>query len=268
MAAHQRTPIWRKSHRPAWAWKVFLVAILTAIFAVLLREIPKMPRTLSVFRSVFDFTPGIAGYFVAAGGVALLFMTDDLKRLEKYRKTRLGIAAIVFMLGLGAVVSDNAQKLDERKAAKAERDESDGDRHALTKQVTELITQQAVLQAEVKSFSDRNLPHSLGGHTRGGEPHAPPPDLHLKLVYPGSVAVMIYNEVKAGVAYKPKYQITLADLDNLDGNLLKIPTQEGDFIRPGEAWDLIAPWIFLLSRKSRKTATISSATRLCCVQIV
>jgi hypothetical protein len=174
--------------------------------------------------------PGVAGYCFAMVGVALLFMADDLKRLDKYRKTRLVIAAVVFLVGLGAVVSDNAQKINDRK-------EADGDRHVLNGQVTELQTQQAVLQAQVKTLTDQNLPKLIGDLPKGAsQPLAHPrPDLHLRLVYPtGDVSVVIYNDPKAGVADRPKYQITLADLDNLEGDLLKIPAQEGDFIRPGE----------------------------------
>jgi hypothetical protein len=190
-----------------------------------------MPSVLAWFQAVFNFMPGIAGYCFAMAGVALLFMADDLKRLDKFRKTRLVIAGIVFLVGLGAVISDNAAKIKDRQ-------EADSDRHSLNSQVTELLTQQAILQAQVRAFNDQNLPKLIGGISKSVPvPPRPLPDLHLRLVYPThDVAIEVYNDLKGGVADRPKYQITLADLDNLEGDLLKIPAQEGDFIRPGESW--------------------------------
>jgi hypothetical protein len=114
-------------------WKSVVLLALTAMFLFGVREIPKQPRIFGLFQLAFSFLPGLTGYFFAMAGVALLFMQDDLKKLDEHRAIRLFIAAFIFLVGLGAVVSDSVQKSQDKAEAQHERDE-------LTKQVLTLIS--------------------------------------------------------------------------------------------------------------------------------
>ena len=109
-----------------------VVAVLTLLFFIAVRRIPEMPHVRALLRPVFDLLPGVAGYFLAMGGVALLFMSEELKRLERHRKLRVALATLIFAVGLGAVVSDSIQKADDKATAQAERGE-------LMKQISTLI---------------------------------------------------------------------------------------------------------------------------------
>lgn len=161
-------------------------------------------------------------------------MAEDLKKLDKYRKTRLTIAAFVFLIGLGAVISDSAQKSADKAEAEEAKKGAQLERLNLSNQVTKLIDQQTLARTEVESLQGQ-VTNLSGGVAVLAKPRiSAKPDLHLKLVYPTSVGVAIYNDPKAGLANKPTYQITLCDLDNIKGNLLPIPVAQGDFIRPGE----------------------------------
>jgi len=208
--------------------KSLFLLLATGTFVFAAHKLTGFPQIVSVVVPIFNLLPDITGYFFAMAGVALIFMPDDLKKLEGYRKIRLAIAAVIFLIGLGAVISNSAQKATDKKV-------SDDKSQMLTDQVTSLIDQQSILIAQVKNLTDQGLPQLA----RDLKPAPKPtilPDLSLKLVYPTSVSIMILNDKKARVAEKPKYQVLLADLDNLDANVLRIPAQEGDFIRPGEAW--------------------------------
>jgi len=212
---------------------IALLAISVCIWGIFRYSV----QTRAFLRSIFDLLPDLAGFFLAALGVGLLFVPEKLKQLDDYPKTRLVLAIVICLMGGGAVISNSLQKSEEKNAALVERDK-------LTGQVTKLIDQQILartevesLQGQVKTITEERIPQILGGVQDLAKPRlAPRPDLHFRLVYPKSVAVRIENDSKGGVADKPKYQITLADLDNIEGNLLPIPVQEGDFIRPGEAW--------------------------------
>jgi hypothetical protein len=115
---------------------------LSGLFVLATFTVPHMPRTLSVLRPVFNLLPGVAGYFLAMAGVALLFMTEELKKLEGHRKIRLAFATLVFAVGLGAVISDSAQKASDKAEAQSERD-------ALMKQISTLIA-----SAQVQATGD------------------------------------------------------------------------------------------------------------------
>lgn len=208
--------------------KSLFLLLVTVSFVFAARNLVSFPRIVSVLLPIFNLLPDITGYFFAMAGVALIFMPDDLKKLEEYRRTRLVIATLIFLIGLGAVISNSAQKAADKR-------ESDGKSQKLTDQVTSLIGQQSILVAQVKNLTDQGLPQLA----RDLKPTPKPtilPDLHLELVYPTSVGIMIVNDKRAKVAEKPKYQFLLMDLDNLDADALRIPVQEGDFIRPGEGW--------------------------------
>jgi uncharacterized protein HemX len=71
------------------------------------------------------------------------FMPEDLKRLEKHRKVRLGLALLIFCIGLGAVVSDSQQKQEDKLTAQSERDAARLERNRLSDQVTQLIRAQS-----------------------------------------------------------------------------------------------------------------------------
>jgi hypothetical protein len=224
-----RIPVWkRKAHYwPVIAKSLFLL-LATMFFVFSARKLAYLPRVVSILLPIFNLLPDITGYLFAMAGVALLFMPDDLKKLDEHRTIRLIIAAIIFIFGLGAVISNSAQKVADKK-------DNDTKSQKLTEQVTGLISQQTILVAQVKNLTDEGLPQ-LAKNLKPTPKQIVLPDLHLLLVDPQSVGLMIVNDKNATVANKPKYQIVLADLDNLDADLLAIPAQEGDFIRPGEAW--------------------------------
>jgi len=147
--------------------------------------------------------------------------------------------AIAVVFGVGGVVSNLVQKHEDKAAAEGERSEAKKERDKLTDQISRLITQQKVatekadiLQAQVNTLTQESIPKILGGVQNIPHTKETKPDLRLRLVYPTSVAVQICNELKAGVASSPKYQLTLADIDNIEADYL--PVQTGDFIRPGE----------------------------------
>ena len=208
--------------------KALFLLFATILFVSAARKLTSFPRVVAVLLPIFNLLPDVTGYFFAMAGVALLFMPDDLKKLDQHRTIRLIIAAVIFVFGLGAVISNSAQK-------SADKADSDTKSQKLTDQVTNLINQQTFLTAQVKNLTDEGLPQ-LARNLRPTPRPVVLPDLRLQLVYPESVGVMIVNDRNARVAQKPKYQIVLADLDNLGANILRIPTEEGDFIRPGEGW--------------------------------
>ena len=134
MATAKRIPIWRKRGPRRYKLRLLLFFVASVVFVVSARAIPKNPQMLMLFHPAFNLLPGISGYFLAMAGIALPFMQEELKRLDGYRKTRLFLAALLFVIGLGAVISDSVQKQDDKNTATK-------DRQALTDQVSMLITQ-------------------------------------------------------------------------------------------------------------------------------
>jgi hypothetical protein len=92
------------------------------------------------------------------------------------------------------------------------------------------------LQKKVDVLSDTSIPKLLGDVKGLERPKARLPDLTLRFVHPQEVAIAIDNAPNAGIADRPKYGVQLVDLDNLAANYLGIPTNMGDYIRPGEFW--------------------------------
>jgi hypothetical protein len=140
---------------------ILLVAILFSIF-----EVPRMPRTLHLLRFSFDLLPDLAAIFLAvvlaAVGIALLFLPEELKRLEEHRRVRVFIAAALLgigvIFGVGGVVSDLVQKHEEREQAEADRNATQAERstleaHAtlLGKEVTQLLAEQFATAGEARS---------------------------------------------------------------------------------------------------------------------
>ena len=82
--------------------KSAFLLLVTISFVFAARSLADFPRVVSVLLPIFNLLPDITGYFFAMAGVALIFMPDDLKKLEEYRRTRLVIATLIFLIGLGA----------------------------------------------------------------------------------------------------------------------------------------------------------------------
>jgi hypothetical protein len=121
--------------------------------------------TLAALRFAFDLLPDLAAIFLAlvlaAAGLALLFLPEELKRLEERRRTRVVIAAVLLgigvIFGVGGVISDLVQKheaqiLADTDRAAALRERSDLETHATTlgNQVTQLLAQQAATSQDAR----------------------------------------------------------------------------------------------------------------------
>jgi hypothetical protein len=140
------------------------------------------------------------------------------------------IGRFLFLLGIGGAwatlyqirqtrMDDQKQRVNDEADKKALRDEVDG------------------LKKQVGVLSYTSIPKLLGDvNGLKPPPKAPLPDLTARFVNPQEVAIAIDNAPHAGVAYQPKYGVTLSDLDNISADLLRIPTEMGDDIRPGESW--------------------------------
>src|ERR1700681_3709633 len=68
-------------------------------------------------RSIFALLPDLAGFFLAALGVGLLFVPEKLKQLDDYPKTRLALAIVICLMGGGAVISNSLQRAEEKNEA-------------------------------------------------------------------------------------------------------------------------------------------------------
>src|SRR5579863_1368404 len=102
-----------------------------------------MPRMLALIRPAFLFLPDLVGYVFAMAGLSLIFMPEELKLLDKYRRTRLGIALVIFLVGLGAVISNSVQKQEDSRSAQSERDNARAERDKLMMQIARLVAGQA-----------------------------------------------------------------------------------------------------------------------------
>ena len=54
--------------RSPTVWKLFFLALLTAVFFFGLHEIPKYPRASHLLQVAFGLLPGLTGYFFAMAG--------------------------------------------------------------------------------------------------------------------------------------------------------------------------------------------------------
>jgi hypothetical protein len=187
---------------------------------------------MSALQWIFYSLPDVAGILLAALSLAVFFVPKLSDKLREHVTVGIIAAVVLALIGVGGVVSNSVQKHADQEAAKKERDQLQGQITKLLDQQTLTATQATIMQSEVKTLTEQSVPKIINGLPQKG----PPPDLRLQLVYPRSASVYVYNSSKAGIAEKPKYQLTLADIDNLDPGLLPITTQEGDYIRPGEGW--------------------------------
>src|SRR5262249_55537666 len=63
----------------------------------------------------------------------------------------------------------------------------------------------------------------------------PKPDIGLSFVYPTGMATFVVNQSRA-IIRQPKFGMVLWNLRERTRDPLPVPTQLGDYIRPGEGW--------------------------------
>lgn len=136
---------------------VLIFVAISAVFVLAVLIVPNNPRLVKLLRPMFDLLPGISGYFLAMIGIAVLFVEEYLKRLKKYRRLRLIIALVVFIIGVGAVVSDSLQKQEAKEAATADRNAAKIERDKLMDQIAKLTDAQASAMQEAKSARAETL---------------------------------------------------------------------------------------------------------------
>jgi hypothetical protein len=157
MPAKPRVPVWKaldfagrsRKRRAIVQFIVFAVILLICV-VVGIRYVPQISFAINILQVVFNLIPDLAGYFLAMAGVALLFLTKELEQLERYRKLRFGLATFIFVVGLGAVVSNSSQKSADKESAEKERAE-------LTAQISMLIASAQIQAtgADLKKLGDR-----------------------------------------------------------------------------------------------------------------
>lgn len=81
--------------------------------------------------TAYNALPDFAALVLAAFGVAALFLTDYFDKLKPWKKTRWTIALVIGLIGIGAWLSNNAQKLEESNKSFQERKELTGQIHQL-----------------------------------------------------------------------------------------------------------------------------------------
>jgi hypothetical protein len=135
---------------------------------------------------------------------------------------------VFILLGGAAAATTLIQIRQARRADEATRISAKTSEDALQATITGLKNQ-------VTGLSEKSIP-TLIGDVNDLKPHkAPAPNLTLRFVYPADVAIVVDNARGAGLADRPAYGAQLLDLDNIEGDYLKIPTQVGDFIRSGDS---------------------------------
>src|SRR5690349_16687692 len=72
---------------------------------------------LDALRWLFYELPDFASLFLAAVGVAVIFLPHLLKKLEHYKTTSKIIAFVIVAIGVGAVISSSAQKTEDKRVA-------------------------------------------------------------------------------------------------------------------------------------------------------
>jgi hypothetical protein len=197
-----------------------------------------MPRTLAFLRPEFFILPDLVGYVLAMVGLSLVFMPEEMKILEKLRKTRRGIALVVFLIGLGAVISNSVQKQEDKETAAIDRKDAKTERDRLTAQISDLIGQQKassakedILQAQLKTLSE-SMPELIGGNRTNPAPETTGPDVTLRFINPKEPLLMLINQSDV-VAREMKWAVILWNVDLPDrADPLPIPFTLFDFLRP------------------------------------
>jgi hypothetical protein len=145
------------------------------------------------------------------------------------RKYHWYVASIIGFLAIATAAATLYQIRQTRLTDQSTRHQEDDDKRKLQATINHL-------QKQVTDLSEKSIP-KLQGDVSGLKPvKTPMPDLRVRFVHPQEVAIAIDNSAHAGVADKPKYGVALIDLDNLGADFLRIPTQMGDYIRPGDFW--------------------------------
>lgn len=123
-------------------WLISVVAVVASSYFI--KRLPFIhPAIVAIFYSL----PDIDGLLVAALSLAVIFVTDDLKRLENHRTFRLVLFLLLATIGILGVASSAIQKQAEKQEAEAERAK-------LTDQVSSLIAQQGKALREAKDAHD------------------------------------------------------------------------------------------------------------------
>jgi hypothetical protein len=242
-----RIPVWQKRSGPAWLRWLGAVAtaalVASAIFLVGQWEPPEAFKPfLHWARPIADILPDISDYLLAMVGLSFVLLERQLhKMLDRYQRLRYALAASFVVFGLVVVASRSVQRFDdriqeetERTAARQERDDAREERLRL---LEEMRDSNDFLRTQLEVMTEQTLP-SLFSTIPLVLPREdlPKPDVHLEFVYPSMVSVLIRNAADDAVADRPKYQLMWANLDNLDAGALVLPTQGGDYIRPGAIW--------------------------------
>jgi len=106
---------------------------------------------VSYWKALFDSLPDIVSFVLAAVSLCLLFTPELSARLDKHKKTRLLLAAVIFLLGIGAIISNKRQKAAEKEAKEIESQNERLERDRLQKQISDLQEQQGKTQQELDS---------------------------------------------------------------------------------------------------------------------
>jgi hypothetical protein len=145
------------------------------------------------------------------------------------RKFQGVLAAVLLLLGAGTAASMLYQIRQSRASDNATQIRNEKDKKDLQDTIKDLRKQVGVL-------SDTSIP-ALEGDVKGLKtPKSLPPDLRVRFVHMKDVAIVIENAPHVGIADRPKYGVQLLDFDNLAADYLRIPTNMGDYIRPGDYW--------------------------------
>lgn len=203
--------------------------MLSGLAAIFLWFFPQMPRTAKFFHDAFDLLPDLAAIFLAlllgGLGVALVFLPEELKRLEGKRKARLIIAwslvGIAVLFGAGGVISNAVQKQEDKDAAQEQSKASQDQMGKMLDELKLATTNEELLKAQLAQLS-RETP-KIG----------PRPEVKLRFVYPTEPALLLFND-SSGTAQQIKWAVDLWNAATPDRlNPLPIPTSTFDFLRSG-----------------------------------
>ena len=106
---------------------------------------------VSYWKALFDSLPDIVSFVLAAVSLGLLFIPEFSASLDKHKKKRLLLATIIFVLGIGAIISNQRQKAAEKETKEIESKNERLEREQLQKQISDLQEQQSKTQQELDS---------------------------------------------------------------------------------------------------------------------
>jgi hypothetical protein len=201
----------------------------------------RIPRALHALRFTFDLLPDVAAIFLAlvlaAVGIALFFLPEEVRQLENRRRLRLWIAGALMSLsvvfGLGGVISDSVRKREDKDAAKQERDRLTGMLSSLIEQQKLTATNLELQKAQIGTLASQSIPELATRVNHIAKPSAqPPPEVTLGFVYPKDPCLVIRNPSDS-IARDIKWMVALWNMDLPERNdPLPIPAQIFDWLRP------------------------------------